>query len=89
MEGKADQCFIFVTGYQPGPQQPKLSANTCYDQQYRLFQKHGHLNPDSPNQFIKDLITQIHAWRTQGNAVLICLDANEDAVNMTKKKGIG
>jgi len=89
MEGKADQRFIFVTSYQPGSQQPKLGANTCYDKQYCLLQKHGYLNPDPPNQFIEDLIAQILIWRTQGKAVLLCLDTNEDAVHMTKKKGIG
>jgi len=89
MEGKADQRFIFITGYRTGSQQPKLGANTCYDQQYRLLQKYGYLNPDPPNQFIEDLIAQIQVWRTQGKAVLLCIDANEDVVKMTKKKGIG
>jgi len=59
MEGKANQRFIFTTGYRPGPQPPKLGANTCYDQQYRLLQKHGYTNPDPPNQFMEDLIAQI------------------------------
>jgi len=89
MEGTAEQRFIFATGYRPGSQQPKLGANTCYDQQYRLLQKHGHLNPEPHNQFIEDLITQIQAWQNQGKAVLICMDANKDAEHMTKKEGLG
>jgi len=90
MEGKDVRCFVFVTGYQTGSQQPpKLGASTSYDQQFCLLQKHGYTNPNPPNQFIEDLITQIKDWRAHDKAVLICLDANEDVTKTTKQQGIG
>jgi len=66
-----------------------LGANTCYNKQYQLLIKHGHSNPNPPNQFIEDLLTQIKDWRRQGKAVFISLDANEDVQKLTKKQGLG
>jgi len=89
LEGKTVKRFIFITGYRPCSQPPKLGANMCYDQQYRLLTKLGHFNPDPPNQFIEDLLIQIKEWHRQGKAVLISLDANKDVQKLTKTQGIG
>jgi len=62
---------------------------TYYNRQYRILVAAGHPLPDPREQFITDLITQVNIWRTQGAAVLLCMDVNETALKTSEKSGIG
>jgi len=89
IEGKTGKKLIILSGYRACPQKPRLGSNTYSDQQYRLLLQAGHANPDPREQFIMDIIAQIHTWRTTGHDVLLCMDVNEPVTTTNRKSGIG
>jgi len=81
--------LIILSRYWACPQQPWLGSNMYSDQQYRLLLQAGHTTPDPREQFIMDLIAQIHTWRMTGHDVLLCMDVNESVTMTNRKSGIG
>jgi hypothetical protein len=66
--------MIIATAYQPCVSQ---GPNTAWIQQWSLLREYGDRNPDPIKYFYSDLEKQILEWKSQGNEVLMMIDANE------------
>jgi len=63
MQGRANQCYIILSGYRVGKnQQIDMGSNNTFNQQYRLLHQQGQQNPEPRTQFIDDLIRQVNSW---------------------------
>ncbi len=73
-----------VCGYNPcGNDRP--NSGTVYHQQRQYWVTKRKCLTCPRVKFREDLVEQLNAWRTQGDRLIVCLDANEDIY----KKSIG
>jgi len=56
----------------------------AYTQQYNIMLSAHHLNPDSCEQFVTDVIEFVCRWQSTHN-ILLCLDANDSSTDSTNK----
>jgi len=88
-EGRDGRRIVVVSAYRSCSQQTRLGSGMYHDQQYRLLLSAHNPRPDPRLQFIDDLIVQIRQWRHQHQAVLICMDANDDVTHINPQQSIG
>jgi len=88
IQGCDNKQFILLSGYQVCKNQNiNMGSNNTFNQQYQLLHQQGYQTPDPCTQFLDNIISQIKTWREQHNAVLICIDANENP-KRTSTRGI-
>jgi len=78
MVGQHGKWAILVLVYRVCTQEFDATTTTSTAQQTWLLMQQGITNPNPHQQFITDLITQIHQWWQHGKEILISMDANKD-----------
>ena len=69
-----------LCGYLPCKPGKTARGHTVWEQHSRYFQAKGDFR--SPSEiFIDDLANQVSIWRTSGDEVIVCVDANQDVYN--------
>jgi len=86
LTGKCNKCYLIITAYCVGPQQPTIGSQMAYTQQYNILLSNHILNPDPRKQFVMDIIAFVCRWQPTHN-ILLCLDANNNTTE-SKDKGI-
>ena len=77
LKGEGIQTRI-VCGYNPCANR-NTDSSTSYQQQRRFFIMHQKDHKACPRtKFREDLIKLLKTWRTAGDRIVVCLDANED-----------
>ena len=55
-----------------------LGPETVYAQHSRFFHNQPPYSKDPRQRILDDLSTQITEWQTQGDLIILCMDANDD-----------
>ena len=66
-----------ISAYLPWKPNKRSKGHTVWEQHTRFFQKQGDLRYPS-TIFIEDLVTQLKQWTTQGEHILLTIDANQN-----------
>jgi len=78
LQGKQGHHVRIISAYRPCTASKQSAGNTVYEQHKRHFIRSGTPDREPRQAFLEDIAIEIKTWQTEGDHIILCMDANDD-----------